>query len=93
MMSDQPNPAKPGTVKPDHLVIERPTTAQDMFLMAVRGNPANLATAASVPEGENYILSINIQLHFTREDTLAMLRAGGFDVSFPSAANDAEKKQ
>lgn len=89
-MSDQPT-EKPATIPPDHVVIEKPTTARELFLMAVRGNPGNLATAVNCKPGETYTLNINISLNFTREDTLAMLREGGYTIDFPNAANDGKE--
>lgn len=71
------------SITPDHVVIKTPQTAKDLFVMAMQGNPGNLAAAVSTKPGEHYILTVNIQMRFQREDVLAMLREAGYQVDFP----------
>jgi hypothetical protein len=75
-------------VKPEQVVIDKPMTAQELFLLAVAGNPNNLAAAVSTKPGETYTLTTNIVLQFSRDDVRRMLSDGGYEVSYHDAEGE-----
>lgn len=83
-MIDQPKPQSTPAVSPQHLVFDRPVTAQDLFTIACRNDLGCLTGAAMTKPGESYTLNINLALRFSRDDVMLMLTAGGFDVTFPT---------
>lgn len=76
---------------PDQVVLTADMTARDVLLMAVKGNLEILAQAvrAGADPDSTFNLHVTLNLRWSPKQALEVLRAGGYEITFPNQGEPA----